>query len=265
MVRFIEIHDVNDARIADYTRLTDVDYRLMTEGPRGVFMAEGELVIRRALDAGHVMKSALMSSAKVQPFANAFDELDVIVYLASDELLGSVTGFHVHRGALAAFHRPPPRSLLEVCSRSRFVMVLEDLVDHTNVGAIFRSATALGCGGIVISPRCADPLYRRALKVSMGATAMVPWTRATTWPSALAELTEMGFTTIGLTPAGDTDISRLAGVARPALVVGTEGHGLSIGALAACEVKAVIPMANDIDSLNVAAASAIACYAVQLP
>lgn len=264
-MKTFEISRIDDPRIRAFTHLTDVDYRLRAEAEHGLFMAEGELVIERALTAGHEPNSALMARTKAEAFCRAFPDFAAPVYVASDEHLAAITGYHVHRGALVAFHRPPPRSVAEVCRDAAFVLVLEDLVDHTNVGAIFRSAAALGCEAVVLSPRCADPLYRRALKVSMGATAMLPWARATSWPSELEHLTTLGFTTIALTPAGDTPIGSLSRCPRPALVVGTEGTGLTAAALNACAVRAAIAMSNDIDSLNVAAASAVACYALRLP
>lgn len=259
----VEIAKIDDERVSSYAYLTDVDYRLATESEIGVFMAEGELVIARALAAGHTPMSCLVSRSKLESVRHHFAERDVPVFVASDDLLAAVTGYHVHRGALVAFARPKRASIAEVCRGVELVVVLEDLVDHTNVGAIFRSAAALGAGAVVISPRCADPLYRRALKVSMGATAMLPWARAQVWPGALSELTALGFTTIGMTPAGDTELGKLANSMRPALVFGTEGAGLSPAAMAHCAVLSRIEMANDVDSLNVAATAAVACYAMR--
>ena len=252
----------SDPRIAAYTHLTDVDYRLAHEAAESLFMAEGELVIERVLRAGYAPRSALVSERKLHRLEAVLRDRDVEVFVADDEILATVTGYRVHRGALAAFIRPTPPTLEQVCASANFIVVLEDLVDHTNVGAIFRSAAALGADAAVISPRCADPLYRRALKVSMGATAMLPWARAAAWPDAVRDLREMGFTCIGLTPSGDTTLRALGQPTRPALLLGTEGTGLSHAALSLTSVNARIEMANELDSLNVAAAAAVACYAL---
>ncbi len=182
--------------------------------------------------------------------------------MVSEAFAEQVTGFHVHRGALASLERRPLPTVTEVLDGARSVLVLEDLVDHTNVGAAFRSAAALGFDAVLLSPRCADPLYRRAVKVAMGAVFALPWTRLPDWDGALPALSEAGFTTVALTLGGDSvpveDAVR--GLDRVALVLGSEGHGLSKRWESAADVRATIPMAAGIDSLNVAAAAAVACY-----
>lgn len=263
-MELIRIEDSADPRIADYLHLTDMDARLRFESGAGVFMAEGELVITRALRAGHDLKSCLVSERKLHTIPEELEVLEQPVFVAPQELLATITGYHVHRGALAAFHRPLPRSVTEVCATASRVMVLEDLVDHTNVGAIFRSAAALGIEAVVLSPRCADPLYRRSLKVSMGATAVLPWTRAVRWPEALTELTDLGLQTVALTPNGDDELAMLSFEGPTAIVVGTEGTGMTPAAMSRCSVRARIAMANGIDSLNVAAAATVACYAMRV-
>jgi tRNA G18 (ribose-2'-O)-methylase SpoU len=184
------------------------------------------------------------------------------VYVVSEALAEEVTGFHVHRGALASLRRNPLPPVDEVLSGARSVLVLEDIVDHTNVGAIFRSGAALGFDAVLVSPRCADPLYRRSIKVGMGAVFTTPWTRLPDWYDALPALSRAGFTTVALTLADDaiTIEDAVAGVDRLALVLGSEGHGLSPRWEQTADRRAIIPMAAGIDSLNVAAATAVACY-----
>ncbi len=190
------------------------------------------------------------------------DASDAPCFVVSEELAEQVTGFHVHRGALASLARTPLPTVEEVLAGARSVLVLEDIVDHTNVGAIFRSGAALGFDAVLLSPRCADPLYRRSIKVAMGAVFTMPWTRLTSWETALPELSSAGFTTVALTLAPDAVEleAAVAGLDKVALVLGTEGHGLSPRWEAAADRRAVIPMSEGIDSLNVAAATAVACY-----
>ena len=180
----------------------------------------------------------------------------------SEALAEEVTGFHVHRGALASLVRRPLPPVADVLDGARSVLVLEDLVDHTNVGAIFRSGAALGFDAALLAPRCADPLYRRSIKVAMGAVFSLPWTRLTDWHDALPDLSAAGFTTVALTLADDAVPieDAVAGLDKVALVLGSEGHGLSARWERAADRRAIIPMAAEIDSLNVAAASAVACY-----
>jgi len=187
---------------------------------------------------------------------------DAPFYVVSDSLAEEVTGFHVHRGALASLERRPLPEVDEVLVGARSVLVLEEIVDHTNVGAIFRSGAALGFDAVLLAPRCADPLYRRSVKVAMGAVFALPWTRLPDWYDALPALAERGFTTVALTLAGDAVPveEAVAGVDRLALVLGSEGHGLSSRWEQAADRRAVIPMAAGVDSLNVAAATAVACY-----
>jgi tRNA G18 (ribose-2'-O)-methylase SpoU len=188
------------------------------------------------------------------------------VYVGAPGLLQAVTGFHVHRGAIAAMHRPALPPVAEVVAAARRLVVLEDVVDHTNVGAIFRSAAGIGADAVLVSPRCADPLYRRSVRVSMGTVFQVPWTRIEPWPDALAALRDLGFTVAALAPAQDAvgldDLERDP-PDRLALVLGTEGDGLSAAALLGADLTVAIPMAGGVDSLNVAAAAAVALWAVR--
>ena len=257
------VTSVDDTRLADYTDLTDVALRRVREPAEGLFLAEGEKVVRRALDAGYAPRSVLTAAKWLPGLERDLAAHDCPVYVADDAVLEQVTGFRVHRGALASMQRRPLPSLDELLATARRVVVLEDLVDHTNVGAVFRNAAALGIDAVVVSPECADPLYRRSVKVSMGTVFAVPWTRAATWPLALDTLRDKGFRVLAMSPdpAGralpDADLTPPV-----AIVLGTEGEGLTAAASARCHESVRIPMAPGVDSLNVAAASAVVLYAV---
>ncbi|MCW2851470.1 MAG: hypothetical protein JWM84_1134 [Nocardioides sp.] len=262
MVVLVPVDDPADPRLADYRDLRDVELRKHLEGEHGLFLAEGEKVVRRAVEAGHTPRSFLMAPRWLDGLADVLDRSDVPCFVLEERLAEQVTGFHVHRGALASLHRPPLRTVDEVLDGARSVLVLEDLVDHTNVGAVFRSGAALGFDAVLLAPRCADPLYRRSIKVGMGAVFTMPWTRLPDWYDALPDLSARGFATVALTLADDaTGIEEaVAGLDRVALVLGSEGHGLSSRWEQSADRRAVIPMSEGIDSLNVAAASAVACW-----
>ncbi|WP_243057677.1 RNA methyltransferase [Nocardioides sp. SR21] len=252
----------SDPRLADYRDLRDVQLRKSLEAEHGLFLAEGEKVIRRAAEAGFEPRSFLMAPRWVDGLADVLSASDAPCYVLPEELAEDVTGFHVHRGALASFARKPLPTVPSVLARARSVLVLEDLVDHTNVGAVFRSGAALGFDAVLLAPRCADPLYRRSIKVAMGAAFTMPWTRLPDWADALPSLSALGFTTVALTLADDATAieEAVAGLDRVALVLGSEGHGLSKRWEQTADRRAIIPMREGIDSLNVAAASAVACY-----
>jgi tRNA G18 (ribose-2'-O)-methylase SpoU len=263
MAVLVEVSDPADPRLADYRDLRDVQLRRHLEAGQGLFLAEGEKVVRRAVQAGYAARSFLMAPRWLDGLADVLDAAPgVPCYVVSEDLAERVTGFHVHRGALASLHRRALPSVAEVLAGARTVLVLEDVVDHTNVGAVFRSAAALGVDGVLLSPRCADPLYRRSVKVAMGAVFSVPYARLERWRSAVEEVSAAGFTTVALTPAADAAglEESVAGRDRLALLVGTEGHGLSARWLAGADVRAAIPMSAGVDSLNLAAATAVACY-----
>jgi tRNA G18 (ribose-2'-O)-methylase SpoU len=265
----IEITDPGDQRVRDYFALTDVALRTKVEPERGLYLAESEKVIRRALTAGHRPRSFLMAERWLTDLADLVERAEsggVPVFVAQAAVIEAMTGFHLHRGALASMHRPPllaPGVLLQNTSR---VVILEDIVDHSNVGAVLRSAAALGVNAVLITPRCADPLYRRAVRVSMGAVFKVPWTRIDPWPGGLKVLRDNGFTVAALA-LGDGAISLDDLAADPperlALILGTEGEGLSRRAIAGADLVVRIPMAGGVDSLNVAAASAVAMWALR--
>jgi tRNA G18 (ribose-2'-O)-methylase SpoU len=265
----IEVADAQDQRLADYVRLRDTSLRRHLESAQGLFIAEGEKVIRRAVAAGYRPRSFLLAERWLTGLAEVLRRWpQVPVYVVTEELAEEVTGFHVHRGALASLHREERHSVADLLTRQRLV-VLEDIVDHTNVGAILRNAAALGWDGALLSPRAADPLYRRSIKVSMGAVFSWPWARITDWSGTPDRLTDAGFLTVALSLAPDAvDLAQLAADLHPdqrvAIMVGTEGAGLSAHWTAAAAIRARIPMSAGIDSLNVAAASAIACYSLSL-
>jgi tRNA G18 (ribose-2'-O)-methylase SpoU len=262
MAELIEVADAGDPRLADYRDLRDVSLRKHLEAEHGLFLAEGEKVVRRAVEAGFGARSFLMARRWLAGLSDVLDSSDAPCYVVSEDLAEQVTGFHVHRGALASLRRRPLAGLDEVLAGARTVLVLEDIVDHTNVGAVFRSAAALGVDAVLLSPRCADPLYRRSVKVAMGAVFSVVYARLDDWYDALPELSRRGFTTVALTLAADARpiAACVAGVDRLALVLGTEGHGLSPRWETTADRRAVIPMQQGVDSLNVAAAAAVACY-----
>jgi tRNA G18 (ribose-2'-O)-methylase SpoU len=265
MAATVFVESAADERLADYRALTDVELRRRTEPAEGIFIAEGELVIRRAVGAGYPMRSALTSERWLPSVLPLAPDADAPVYVGSEELLREITGFHVHRGALAAMARLPVPSVGSVLSAAARVVVLEDVNSHTNIGAIFRCAAGLGMDAVLLSPSCADPLYRRAVRVSMGEVFAIPYARFASWPAGLHELTSSGFELLALTPdssATSVDELRIPDDAKLALLLGAEGPGLSAQALQ--ESRPVrIPMSNGVDSLNVAAAAAVACYALR--
>jgi tRNA G18 (ribose-2'-O)-methylase SpoU len=262
MAALIEVAEAEDPRLADYRDLRDVELRKNVEAEHGLFLAEGEKVVRRAVEAGFAVRSFLMAPRWLEGLADVLDRTDAPCYVVDEDLAERVTGFHVHRGALASLERQPLRSVRDVVAGARTIVALEDVVDHTNVGAIFRSAAALGVDAVVLSPRCADPLYRRAVKVAMGAVFTVPYARMERWYDGVVELSRAGFTTVALTPSADSMEIEAAvrGLDRVALLVGSEGPGLSQRWMACADRRAVIPMTAGVDSLNVAAAAAVACY-----
>lgn len=263
MAHVVAVSDVADARLSDYTGLTDVALRRVREPAEGLFVAEGEKVVLRALAAGYSPRSVLTEAKWLPGIEGALAGHDCPVYVADERLLREVTGYRVHRGALASMQRRPLPLLDDVVATARRVVVLEDLVDHTNVGAVFRNAAALGIDAVLVSPECADPLYRRSVKVSMGAVFAVPWTRAEPWPDALDMLRDKGFRTLAMSPDPGGRALPEADLSPPlAVVLGTEGEGLSAAALRRCTETVRIPMSAGVDSLNVAAASAVVFYAV---
>lgn len=277
----IQVNDLDDPRLEDYTQLNDVNLRKHLEVERGLYMAESTKVIMRAIQEGHTPRSFLTVDkwlVDLEPWieqaTGAKDGGDVPVFLADETMLKDIVGYNMHRGSMAAMCRPPLENPFELLSRigdgqeARRVVVLEALVDHTNVGAIFRSAAALGVDAILVTEDCADPLYRRSVRVSMGTVFQVPWTRIEAWPASIQKLREAGFITAALALTKDAipldAFSALPDVrarnSKVALIMGTEGDGLKKRTIAEADHAVVIPMAGHVDSLNVAAATAVACW-----
>ncbi|MGA0565883.1 TrmH family RNA methyltransferase [Rathayibacter sp. KR2-224] len=268
-MQIIPIDTIDAPELADFARLTDVALRRALEPAGGLYLAESTKVIARALAAGHIPRSVLLHERwlpDLEPLLQGFPDLPV--YVGSEDALTALTGFHLHRGALAAMHRPALPALEEVLDGARRVVVLEDIVDHTNVGAAFRAVAGLGADAVLVTPRCADPLYRRSVRVSMGTVLQVPWTRIGEWQDAVPRLHDAGFHLAALALAEDA-VSLDAFAANPpdrvALVMGSEGDGLSRRALAEADSVVTIPMSHGVDSLNVAAAAAVALYALRIP
>jgi tRNA G18 (ribose-2'-O)-methylase SpoU len=265
MARLIEISDPADDRVVDYKSLRDVQLRQSVETTHGLFIAEGDKVVRRSLEAGFEARSFLLSRRWLPSLQDLLDATDAPCYVVTDEIAELITGFHVHRGALASLARRSLPTVAQTIAHAQTLIVCEDIVDHTNVGAIFRSAAALGVDAVLISPRCADPLYRRSIKVSMGAVFNLPWTRLPDWYDALPALSQAGFTTVAMTLASDALAleDAVRDLDRVALVMGGEGHGLSDRWESTADLRAQIEMSAGIDSLNVAAATAVAAYVIR--
>ena len=246
----------------DFASLTDVAWRSHFEVEQGIYIAEGTKTIERAICAGHALRTVISEPRWTQSLIAAGVPAERISE-QSETAMESITGYHVHRGALAAFDRPAPVPLAATLDGSRRVVVIEDVVDHANIGAIMRSAAAFEIDAVILTPRCADPLYRRAIKVSMGAVFAVPWTRAS-WDDITAALEARQYVSFALTPAWHAlDIREISQELRErplALVLGTEGDGLTEHAMRTCTHRVRIPMAHGVDSLNVAAAAAVACF-----
>ncbi len=265
-MHLVPIKDLADPGLRDYAGLTDVALRRVSEPAGGLYIAESSKVIARAIAAGHRPRSVLLQEKWLPEMEPLLAGFDGPVYLGAPLLLEQLTGFSMHRGALASMHRPASRSVAETIAGAKRIVVLEDIVDHTNVGAIFRSVAGLGADAVLISPRCADPLYRRSVRVSMGTVFQVPWTRLPEWPEGGALLKDLGFALVALAldeRAIALEDYAASAPARVALLLGTEGDGLSSAALHEADATVMIPMMHGVDSLNVASASAVALYALR--
>ena len=284
-MQFITIDSIDDERVAAYTNLTEIQLRNRLEPERGLFIAESPKVIDRALAAGREPISLLVEEPWIEGMSQTFDVVDkrwgtdIPVYVASPEQLRQLTGYRLHRGALSAMRRWPLPSVEETCRDARRVAVMENIVDHADVGALMRSAAALDVDAVLVTPSCGDPLYRRAARVSMGTVFQIPWTRIGGddkhfWPRrGLEELRSLGFTTVAMALSDDSisldELTRRLNnspesadhIDKLALIFGTEGDGLSRHTIAGADLTVKIPMSHGVDSLNVAASSAVAFYA----
>lgn len=298
------INSLDDPRLDCYARLTEVQLRNRLEPERGIFIAESEKVIDRALAAGYQPLSMLVPEHKLEPMAGLIERVEtafmsehdsihaaatsaaaaanlarpdepkeIPIFVAPAEEIEQLAGYELTRGVLCAMRRKPLPSVEEVLAGARRVAVLEDITNHTNVGAAFRSAAALNIDAVLVTPACCDPLYRRAVRVSMGTVFQVPWTRigetaGEAWPEGgIAKLHELGFKTAAMALSDDSvslDDPALKEFEKLAIIMGTEGDGLAENTIAACDYTVRIPMAHGVDSLNVAAASAVAFWELRV-
>lgn len=283
-MQFIHLDSIDDERVSAYTNLTEIQLRNKLEPSKGLFIAESPKVIDRALTADREPISLLVEEPWIEGMSETFARIDqrwgtdIPVYVASPEQLKQLTGYRLHRGALAAMKRWPLPSVEEVCRGARRIAVMENIVDHTNVGALMRSAAALNVDAVLVTPSCGDPLYRRAARVSMGTVFQIPWTRIGGddkhyWPfTGMQELRDLGFTTVAMALEDDSisleelvrrlnnDNGEKDHIDKLALIFGTEGDGLSHHTISRADLTVKIPMSHGVDSLNVAASSAVAFY-----
>jgi tRNA G18 (ribose-2'-O)-methylase SpoU len=263
--RVIEIETLDDPRLADFAHLTDVALKKAQGTEHGLYIAESLLVLQRAISAGHRPRSVLALGGSVDDALEVTRDFDVPVFSGPPELLEQLTGYLLHRGLIASMHRPALADPADLIRDARRIVILENVVDPTNVGAIFRSVAAIGADAVLVTPRCSDPFYRRAIRVSMGTVLQVPWSRVGGWAVTRKLLTASGFHIAALALTDDAvALKQFAATApdRVALVLGTEGDGLTAEAIAAADTVVRIPMAHGIDSLNVAATAAVAMYAL---
>lgn len=271
MPNIIEIKDINDGALDAYVRLTGTQLRNKLEPEKAIFIAESPTVIEVAMNAGCIPVSFLTDERLLKSGAveNIISKLpkDIPIYTASRETLTAITGFELTRGALCAMRRPTLPSVEELCKNARRIAVFEEITDSTNIGALFRSAAALNIDAVIVTPTCCDPLCRRAVRVSMGTVFQVPWTRIgetkADWPAKMQDLKDLGFKTVAMALRNDTvdiDDPRLRKEERLAIILGTEGTGLTPKTIDDCDYTVKIPMSHGVDSLNVGAAGAIAFW-----
>ena len=263
MANIKEVTDFSDLELDIYARLTEVQLLNRREPDKGIFIAESPKVIERALNAGCVPISFLMETRHVENQAKQLIARcgDIPVFTAELDVLTQLTGFKLTRGMLCAMYRPKLPTVEDICKNARRVAVLEDVMNPTNVGAIFRSAAALGIDAVMLTSASSDPLYRRSIRVSMGTVFQVPWTYL--GEGGISDLRRLGFKTAAMALKSDSlpiYDPRLAKIDKLAIVLGTEGDGLAAGTIADCDYTVLIPMSHGVDSLNVAAASAVAFY-----
>ncbi|GAA2832357.1 RNA methyltransferase [Kribbella solani] len=264
----VSVDGAADPRLADYVRLREVSLRRLLEEEHGLFIAEGDKVIRRAAAAGFEPRSFLLAPRWLDSLQDVIAHWpDKPVYVVSEELAEQVTGFHVHRGALASYKRRAPVPLTDLLTPDvRRIAIFDEIVDHTNVGAGFRAAAALGVDLVLVTPTCADPLYRRSIKVSMGTVFQVPWTRLHSWPGDLRHLQDNGYVAAAMALTDDSitlDELSARKDEKLVLIFGTEGHGLKPNVLNQADLTVQIPMSGGVDSLNVASSAAVAFYATR--
>lgn len=262
--RILHVADLHDARLDEYLRLSEAHLRMRTDVENGLYIAESTKVVQRAINAGHTPRSFLLAEKHLGQLVAEFNRFpDAPIFIGDDAQLQDLVGFHLHRGAMAAMNRPAPRDLDEVLAASSRVAILEDIADHTNLGAIMRSASGLGIDAVLLTPKCVDPWYRRSARVSMGTVFDLPWVRLESWPRDIERIRAHGYRMLAMELTDDAvplnDIQLAAGE-KAAMILGNEGRGVTAEALAAVDTTVIIPMHREVDSLNVGAASAIAFW-----
>lgn len=262
--RILQVADLGDPRLDEYLRLSEAHLRMRTDVENGLYIAESTKVVQRAINAGHVPRSFLLAEKHLDQLAEEFNRFpDAPIFIGDDRQLQDLVGFHLHRGAMAAMNRPEPLDLDEVLEASSRIAILEDIADHTNLGAIIRSASGLGVDAVLLTPKCVDPWYRRSARVSMGTVFDLPWVRMQSWPEDLQTLKNHGYEMLAMELTDDAiplnEVEIKAGQ-KVAMILGNEGRGVTDEALAAVDRTVIIPMHRDVDSLNVGAASAIAFW-----
>lgn len=264
VARLIEITDPEDPQVDDFRDLTTADRRPDRPGGRGLVIGEGRLVVERVLASSYPLRGLLGERRRINALKDVLEPFDVPAYIVEPDVLAKIVGFHLNRGVLAVADRAPEIDPVDLIERSRRLAVLEGVVDHENLGAMFRNAAALGLDGVLLGRACSDPLYRRSVRVSMGHVLRVPFARLDNWPDDLGLLSAAGFRIAALTPREDSVPVARAGLAegKTAVLLGSEGPGLSEYALAAADMAVRIPMAEGVDSLNVAASAAIVFHAM---
>ena len=262
--RILPVADLADSRLDEYLRLSEANLRMRSDVENGLYIAESTKVVQRAINAGHVPRSFLLAEKHLDQLTEEFNRFpDAPIFIGDDRQLQDLVGFHLHRGAMAAMNRPEPLDLDEVLEASSRVAILEDIADHTNLGAIIRSASGLGVDAVLLTPKCVDPWYRRSARVSMGTVFDLPWVRMLSWPEDIQTLKKHGYEMLAMEltedaiPLNEVEIKSGQKVA---MILGNEGRGVTNEALAAVDRTVIIPMYREVDSLNVGAASAIAFW-----
>lgn len=262
--RILQVADLADARLDEYLRLSEAHLRMRTDVENGLYIAESTKVVQRAINAGHVPRSFLLAEKHLEQLAEEFNRFpEAPIFVGDDRQLEDLVGFHLHRGAMASMNRPEPLDLDEVLEASSRIAILEDIADHTNLGAIIRSASGLGVDAVLLTPKCVDPWYRRSARVSMGTVFDLPWVRMLSWPDDIQTLKNHGYEMLAMELTDDAvplnEVEIKAGQ-KAAMILGNEGRGVTAEALEAVDQTVIIPMHRNVDSLNVGAASAIAFW-----
>ena len=262
--RILHVEDLQDSRLDEYLRLSEAHLRMRTDVENGLYIAESTKVVQRAINAGHVPRSFLLAEKHLGQLTEEFSRFPTApIFIGDDRQLEDLVGFHLHRGAMAAMNRPEPLDLDKVLENSSRIAILEDIADHTNLGAIIRSASGLGVDAVLLTPKCVDPWYRRSARVSMGTVFDLPWARLESWPQDLDKLKSHGYELLAMELTEDAvalnDV-HLAPGQKVAMILGNEGRGVTQEALGSVDRTVIIPMHRDVDSLNVGAASAIAFW-----